>query len=99
MKDTLTLTRHADIQKWVSARRGLPAIARVRTSMGDVKARLCLRFERTQTPPTAMPTQDDGMSPCSWSAWLAELDRQQLALKVSDARKPTVEFVERSTLN
>jgi hypothetical protein len=99
MKHTQTLTHHADIQKWVSARKGLPAIAHIRDDYGDVKSRLCLRFKKSEHAPTATPTQDDGMSPCSWNAWLAELDRQQLALKVIDAKMPAFEFVERRSLN
>jgi hypothetical protein len=99
MKDTHTLTRHADIQNWVSTRNGLPAIARVRDERGDIRSRLCLSFEKARIAPRSTPSQDDGMSPCSWTAWLAELDRQQLALKVGDAKKPAFEFVERRTMN
>lgn len=99
MKDTQTLTRHADIQNWVSSRRGLPAIARTRDDHGDIRSRLCLSFEKARAIPGEAPCQDDGMSPCSWNAWLAELDRQQLALKIIDAKKPAFEFVERRTLN
>jgi len=73
------LTRHQDIQNWVNSRQGMPAIARIRNPLGEEKAQLRLRFTRG----------DDGrldgeMSPCSWSAWLAELDRQQLALQIDD---------------
>jgi len=35
----------------------------------------------------------------SWAAWLAELDRQQLALRVSENGETEYEFVERKTLN
>jgi hypothetical protein len=38
------------------------------------------------------------MSPCSWTAWLAELDRQQLALKV-DPAADKFELVERNAAN
>jgi hypothetical protein len=41
-----------------------------------------------------MDSQDDGMSPCSWTAWLAELDRQQLALQV-DMTADDFELVQR----
>jgi hypothetical protein len=74
------LTRHRDIQNWVTDRQGTPAIARVRNRFGEERAQLKLRFTR--------PTEgrlDGSMSPCSWTAWLAELDRQQLALKVDPA--------------
>lgn len=38
------------------------------------------------------------MSPVSWTAWLAELDRQQLALKV-DLAADDFEIVGRSAAN
>lgn len=98
MTDTHMLTNHSEIQKWVAQRKGLPAIARVPNSFGEVKARLALRFSKPRIPYDT-PTMDDGMSPCSWNAWLAELDRQHLALKVNDHAKPSFEFVERKPVN
>lgn len=94
--NTHTLTEHRDIQNWVTARMGRPAIRRVPDPTGQVRARLALNFARPQAP-TETPSQDDGMSPCSWTAWLAELDRQNLALRVSD--KAAFEFVARRDLN
>jgi hypothetical protein len=92
MTQSHTLTRHRDIQSWVSDRQGTPAIARVRNKMGEARAQLKLRFA---------PDRDDReageMSPCSWSAWLAELDRQQLALRVEPTGQ--CELVSRQTLN
>jgi hypothetical protein len=99
MRDTHTLTRHRDIQNWVATHKGTPAIVRERDSLGSLHARLALRFARARRTMTQTPDMDDGIMPCSWSAWLAELDRQQLALKVLDAEKPVFEFVERKTLN
>lgn len=78
-----TLTRHRDIQNWVSDRHGIPAIARVRNQFGEEHAQLKLSFQKSAK--RQIESQDDGMSPCSWTAWLAELDRQQLALKVDPA--------------
>jgi hypothetical protein len=78
-----TLTRHRDIQNWVTDRHGIPAIARVRNQFGEEHAQLKLSFQRRAK--RQMESQDDGMSPCSWTAWLAELDRQHLALKVDPA--------------
>jgi hypothetical protein len=94
MNHPQTLTRHRDIQNWVTARRGMPAIARVSSITGEVRARLALRLGKTRRPPSALPDVDDGMSPVSWNSWLAELDRQHLALKVSGAGDD-FEFVER----
>jgi len=86
------LTRHRDIQNWVTDRHGRPAIARVRDRFGADRALLKLRFSKTSEG-----EDDAGMSPCSWTAWLAELDRQQLALKV----EPTgdCELVSRQVMN
>lgn len=91
-----TLIRHRDIQNWVSDRKGTPAIARVRNRFGEERAQLKLRFDKIRAVPHV--GLDDGMSPCSWTAWLAELDRQHLALKV-DSAADKFEFVERSQAN
>lgn len=87
------LTRHRDIQNWVNDRNGTPAIARVRNRFGEFRSQLKLRFEKSY----AEGALDAGMSPCSWTAWLAELDRQQLALKI----EPTgnCELVSRQAMN
>ncbi len=92
-----TLTQHRDIQNWVSARHGMPAISRISNSAGEVRARLALKFgDRSRQP--VMPETDDGMSPVSWNTWLAELDRQHLALKVSNQSGADFEFVERQEM-
>jgi hypothetical protein len=91
-----TLTRHRDIRNWVSDRHGTPAIARVRNRFGQERAQLKLKFDQVRKTPHA--GLDDGLSPCSWTAWLAELDRQHLALKV-DPTADNFEFVERSQAN
>lgn len=98
--NTHTLTRHRDIQSWVSNRHGQPALRRVPNRFGQMEARLALTFKTPKAPPVGgMPQSDDGLSPCSWTAWLAELDRRHLALKVSDLSDADFEFVERKTLN
>lgn len=97
--NTHTLVQHRDIQNWVSARRGQPAIRRVPDGTGVMRSKLTLSFAKPAERPTETPTQDDGMSPVSWTAWLAELDRQQLALRVTGEKQPTYEFVERRELN
>lgn len=96
MKHIHTLTRHRDIQNWVSDRHGIPAIARVRNHFGEERAQLRLSFQRAQK--RQHESEDDGMSPCSWTAWLAELDRQHLALQV-DASAGDFQFVERGKAN
>lgn len=99
MRNTRTLVQHRDIQTWVSARKGLPAMVRMRNNFGEVKARLSLKFQKSQHTPTSAPGLDDGMSPCSWNAWLAELDRQQLALRVSNQSGADFEFIGRKELD
>ena len=91
-----TLTRHRDIQNWVTDRHGIPAIARVRNQFGEEHAQLKLSFQKRAK--RQIESQDDGMSPCSWTAWLAELDRQQLALKV-DPAADEFELIERREAN
>jgi hypothetical protein len=97
--NTHTLIRHADIQNWVSARKGQPAISRVPDRTGLMRSKLTLSFARQQATLNGTPSQDDGMSPVSWTAWLAELDRQNLALRVTGEKQPKYEFVERRELN
>ena len=92
--NTHTLVKHNDIQKWVAARRGQPAIKQLKDAQGQAFARLELSFHHAQSP-RQMPGVDDGMAPVSWSAWLAELDRQNLALRVSEQGAPAYEFVPR----
>ncbi|MDB5561890.1 MAG: hypothetical protein JWN11_1308 [Hyphomicrobiales bacterium] len=98
MNNAHTLTSHRDIQKWISTNKGMPAISKVRDRLGMERARLAISFASARAKPTGMPTQDDGMSPVSWSAWLAELDRQHLALRVLNQQDPAFEFVERQGL-
>ena len=92
-----TLTRHKDIQAWVSDRKGLPAMVRAHNRFGEMRSRLSLRFE-AMGKPQGMPKVDQGATPVSWAAWLAELDRQQLALRVSEDGAD-YELIERKSLN
>ncbi len=92
MQQAHMLTHHRDIQNWVSDRRGTPAIARVRDRLGQEKAQLKLHFDRKRDTDL-----DSGMSPCSWTAWLAELDRQQLALMVEPGGR--FQLVPRAEMN
>lgn len=96
--NTHTLTDHHDIQQWVSNQHGQPALARFADPTGRMHSRLAISFaHRRKTPDREMPTVDDGAGPCSWTAWLAELDRQNLALLVKSDDE--FEFVDRRELN
>lgn len=92
-----TLTRHRDIQNWVTDRQGIPAIVLVRNRFGEERAQLKLSFQKREK--RQIESQDDGMSPCSWTAWLAELDRQQLALQVDATADDDFALVERNQAN
>ena len=93
-----TLTRHRDIQAWVADRQGMPAMVRGHNRFGELRSRLAIRF-RGIGKPEGMPGVDQGATPVSWTAWLAELDRQQLALRVSENGEIDYELIERKSLN
>lgn len=90
--NTHTLTKPRDIQNWVCERRGTPAIARIRNRFGQERHQLKLHFSHSDEG-----RHDAGMSPCSWTAWLAELERQQLALRVDSSGD--FSLVSRSSMN
>lgn len=92
-----TLTRHRDIQEWVKTRQGKPAIRTSPNRFGEMRARLELIFSAPRS--AARGETNNGVSPCSWTAWLAELDRRQLALKVGDVASSEFEIVPRRDLN
>ena len=94
-----TLTRHRDIQEWVSDHHGSPAIRRVPNKFGEIRARLDLIFKTPTGASGGRLDVDNGASPVSWNAWLAELDRRQLALKVTDRQTAEFEIVPRAELN
>ena len=98
MADRHTLTTHRAIQAWATGRRGTPAIIPDNDRLGQKKPRLALRFTAPDRP-RGLPRVDQGASPVSWNAWFAELDRQQLALRVSGTTEPSYELVERKSLN
>jgi hypothetical protein len=96
--NTHTLTRHRDIQSWAMEHHGTPAIHRSHNRFGGMESRLVLAFATPKAPPArGMPQIDDGLSPVSWTAWLAELDRQQLVLRVFESAD--YELVRRRDLN
>ncbi len=94
MQDRM-LTGHRDIRRWAEARRAQPALALALGRNGELRRRLALRFSMQAPSPTDPAAENEGMTPCSWTAWLAELDRQNLALKVRDVDADAVEFVAR----
>lgn len=93
---TQTLTRHRDIQDWVSNRQGTPAVVRLRNTYGQERAQLRLRFANHRLPSPL--DEQASTSPVSWTAWLAELDRQQLVLQI-DEEADAFALVERRAPN
>lgn len=93
-----TLTHHHDIQAWAADRNGMPAIVPTVDKLGQPHTKLALKFGGPDKP-EGMPGVDNGASPVSWDAWLAELDRQQLALRVSGDDPTAYELIERKSLN
>lgn len=91
-----TLTRHRDIQNWVADRKGMPALIQAHDRLGELRSQLAIKFDGSDRP-GGMPEVDQGVTPVSWTAWLAELDRQQLALRVSP--DDSYELIERKNLN
>lgn len=101
MPRTITLTSHQAIRNWVQYRQGQPAIASERNARGQMQRHLAISIHgrllgETEHLPMA--------APCSWDAWLAELDRQKLALKVTaddddDIQTCDVGFIRRDLLN
>ena len=97
---THMLIHHHEIRIWAANHHGTPAIRRGHNRFGQPESRLALTFVTPKAAPEAgMPQVDDGLSPVSWTAWLAELDRRQLALRVSDRANPDFEFVVRRDVN
>lgn len=90
-----TLTGHRDIRSWAEARHAQPALALAHGRNGELRRRLALRFAISTKAPAIPAAESEGMTPCSWTAWLAELDRQNLALRVRDVDNDAVEFVTR----
>ena len=74
----------------------LPALVQDHNRFGEMRSRLALKFA-SGIRPRGLPTVDQGAAPVSWTAWLAELDRQQLALRVSP--DDSYELIERKNLN
>src|SRR3569623_1728698 len=76
------LTSQPEIQAWVMERHGQPSMIRTRNRFGEMmRSRLALHFHRAGRRQQTYNI-DQGEIPIGWTAWLAELDRQGLGLKV-----------------
>ena len=68
-----TLVTHREIRHWVETRAGQPALRPLRDEEGRIVPRLALRFVGQGT---GVRGESEGLSPCSWTQWLAEFDQQ-----------------------
>lgn len=79
------LTKAADIRQWVEARGGYPILlempdgTRSRTLLQLTFGQHFLNADENEGP-----DRPSGYELVSWDEWLAEMERQGLALKVSD---------------
>ena len=101
MPRTMILSSHSQIRTWVGHRHGHPAVASLRDRTGKVRHDLRLAFS-TGSNRAFSALDDASMSPCSWTAWLAEFDRRWGAIEVPDSDqdeiKPyDVHFLEKAT--
>ncbi|HEV7278013.1 MAG TPA: hypothetical protein VGN80_17165 [Devosiaceae bacterium] len=81
-----TLTDRAEIRQWAEARNGSPMLMEVpsgtdsRTLLQITFGQHALNAEHNEGPDRVA----GGYELVTWDDWLAELERQQLALKVND---------------
>lgn len=81
-----TLTDHAEIRQWAEARNGSPMLMEVPSGTGS---RSLLQITFGQHALNAQNNEGPdrvagGYQLVTWDDWLAELERQRLALKVND---------------
>ena len=79
------LTKAIEIRQWVAARGGYPVLLEMPDGTGS-RTLLQLTFGQhlLNADENEGPDRPSGYELVSWDDWLAELDKQGLALKVSD---------------
>lgn len=100
---TKTLTQPEDVRQWVEARAGAPMSMDVPDGSGDSRTLLNITFGQHALNADANegPDRVTGFALSAWDEWLAELDRQGLAIRVHDETPGTLdndfEFVARDS--
>jgi hypothetical protein len=96
-----TLTKPADIRQWVEARAGAPMTMDMPDGNGETRTLLNITFGQhaLNADENEGPDRIGGFELAAWEDWLAELDRQGLAIRVRDEQPGTLdnefEFVTR----
>ncbi|HET7717339.1 MAG TPA: hypothetical protein VFK86_17090 [Bauldia sp.] len=96
-----TLTKPDDIRRWAEARAGAPMSMDMPDGSGDTRTLLNITFGQhaLNADENEGPDRLTGFELTSWEDWLAELDRQGLAIRVRDEQPGTLdnefEFVSR----
>jgi hypothetical protein len=96
-----TLTKPADIRQWVEARAGAPMTMDMPDGSGETRTLLNITFGQhaLNADENEGPDRLGGFELVAWDDWLAELDRQGLAIRVRDEAPGTLdndfEFVAR----
>jgi hypothetical protein len=80
-----TLTKHSDIREWAEGRSGYPMMEDVPDGT-DVRSLLEITFGQhaLNADTNEGPDRPGGFRLVGWDEWLAEFDRQKLALRVPD---------------
>ena len=81
-----TLTKSVDIRRWVEARAGAPMSMDMPTGTGDTRTLLNITFGQhaLNADENEGPDRISGFALIGWEEWIAEFDRQRLAMRVRD---------------
>lgn len=81
-----TLTKPDEIRRWVEARAGAPMSMDMPDGTGDTRTLLNITFGQhaLNADENEGPDRIGGFDLIGWEDWLAELDKQGLAIRVRD---------------
>lgn len=83
------LSSHDEIRQWAAARSGMPAMEDRATGPGHPVLRIVFDQYLLNSGEGQYNDRPGGLDLVDWDEWFAELDSQNLALRVED-RKPGV---------
>lgn len=82
---TRLLTKHQDIRRWAEARSGSPALSEVpHGTHSHTVLRLVFDQRLMNSGENDNADRPNALELVGWDDWLAEFDKQKLALKVDD---------------